>query len=246
MLISHRKKFIFTKTKKSASTSVESYFEKYCMPEGQWAFSHAREEYVGEAGIIGYRGRNRGKQIWHNHMSAAKIKDNIGTSIWNSYFKFTVVRNPFDKLVSGFYMQEKRIRKYTTSQKLAAIARKLSGKAHSRDYIAGHSPIERFRNWIRNGGAAGGAMLDRNKYLIDGDICIDFFIRYEDLENGINHVCDKLGIAFEPENISHLKGGVRNNQLSLSEFYDQETFNIVKKLYEFELNYFGYTAPSIR
>lgn len=246
MLISHRKKFIFTKTKKTASTSVESYFEKYCMPKGEWTFSHAREEYVGKEGVIGYRGRNRRNQIWHNHMSAVKIRDKIGTYIWNNYFKFTVVRNPFDKLVSGFYMQEIRIRNYTIAQKLGIMARKLSGKAHSRDYIVGDSQIERFRSWIRNGGAAGGAMLDRNKYLINGDICIDFFIRYEDLENGIKHVCDKLGIAFEPENIPRLKSGMRNNQFSLSEFYDSETINIVNQLYEFELNYFGYTTPSIR
>ena len=242
MLISHRKKFIFTKTSKTASTSVESYFEQYCMPEGQWTFSHAREEYAGKEGIIGYRGGNRGKQIWHNHMPAAKIRDRIGSSLWNSYFKFTVVRNPFDKLISGFYMQEKRIKNYTTADKLRVIASKLSGKAHSRDYIAGTSPIERFRSWIRN----GGSMLDRNKYLIDGEICIDYFIRYEDLENGIKHVCDKLEVDFEPENIPRLKSGIRNKQFSVNEFYDPETIDIVSKLYAFELDYFGYTAPSIR
>jgi hypothetical protein len=178
-------------------------------------------------------------------MSAAKIRKNIGTSLWNSYFKFTVVRNPFDKLVSGFYMQEKRIKNYTTADKLRVITRKLSGKAHSRDYIVGTSPIERFRSWIRNGGAAGGSMLDQNKYLINGNICIDYFIRYEDLENGIKHVCNKLEVAFEPEKIPHLKSGMRNKQFSLSEFYDQETVNIVNSLYAFELDLFGYTAPQI-
>ena len=86
-------------------------------------------------------------------------------------------------------------------------------------------------------------MLDRNKYLINGEICIDFFIRYEDLENGIKHVCDKLGVPFETENIPRLKSGMRNNQLSLNEFYDSETINIVNELYAFELEYFGYTAP---
>jgi hypothetical protein len=212
------------------------------MPEGLWAFSHAREEYVGKEGIVGYRGVNRGKQIWYNHMPAAKIKDKIGTSLWNTYFKFTVVRNPFDKLVSGFYMQEKRIRNYTIAQKLMIIAKKFSGKANPRDYIVGASQIERFRSWIRT----GEVMIDRNKYMINGDICIDFFIRYEDFENGIKHVCDKLDIAFEPENIPRLKSGIRNNQFSLSEFYDPETINIVNQLYEFELNYFGYTAPLAR
>lgn len=33
MLVSHRKKFIFAKTKKTASTSVESVFETYCIHE---------------------------------------------------------------------------------------------------------------------------------------------------------------------------------------------------------------------
>jgi hypothetical protein len=216
------------------------------MPEGAWTFSHAREEYVGKEGIIGYRGKNRKKQIWYNHMSAAKIMENIGTSVWNSYFKFTIVRNPFDKLVSGFYMQEKRIKNYTNTQRLKIIAQKLTGKTNPRDYILGDSQIERFRSWIRNGGAAGGAMLDRNKYLINGEICIDFFIKYEDLEYGIKHVCDKLDITFEPENIPRLKSGIRNNQFSLSEFYDPETINIVNQLYEFEINYFGYTAPLAR
>jgi hypothetical protein len=246
VLVSHRKKFIFTKTKKTAATSVESYFEKYCMPEGEWTFSHAREEYVGKEGIIGYRGGNRRNQTWHNHMSAVKIKDKIGTAIWNSYFKFTVVRNPFDKLISGFYMNEKRIKNYTMAQKLGAVSRKLIRKKHSRDYIVGNSEIIRFRNWIRNGLAAGSGMFDRNKYLINGDICVDFFIRYEDLENGIKYVCDKLDVPFEPENIPRLKSGKRNGQFSISEYYDPEIINIVNKLYEFELNYFGYTAPLIR
>jgi len=214
------------------------------MPEGEWTFSHAREEYIGKEGIIGYRGGNRGKQIWYNHMPAAKIRDKIGVTLWNGYFKFTVIRNPFDKLISGFYMQEKRIKNYTPAQKLKIIVQKLIGKANPRDYTVGDSQIERFKSWIRNGGAAGGAMLDRNKYMIDGDICIDFFIRYEDLENGIKHVCDKIDVAFELQNIPNFKSGMRNWQLLLSDFYDQETINIVNNLYSFELNHFGYTAPS--
>ena len=36
MLISHRKQFIYTKTYKTAGTSVEVYFEPYCMQEGEW------------------------------------------------------------------------------------------------------------------------------------------------------------------------------------------------------------------
>ncbi len=31
----------------------------------------------------------------------------MGKDTWNAYFKFTIVRNPFDKIVSAFYHFEK-------------------------------------------------------------------------------------------------------------------------------------------
>jgi hypothetical protein len=89
VLISHRYRFIYTKTVKTAGTSVESYFERFCMPEGEWAYSHAREEYESPSGIIGYRGPEEPpKSKWYNHMPAELIRQQIGTEIWNSYFKF--------------------------------------------------------------------------------------------------------------------------------------------------------------
>src|SRR5689334_12041430 len=105
MLISHRKRFIYTKTVKTAGTSVESYFEPYCMREGEWTFSHAREESVSEAGIVGIRsGEPLEIQgvIWWNHMPAKTIRALIGDAVWNDYFKFCIVRNPFDAVVSAY------------------------------------------------------------------------------------------------------------------------------------------------
>ena len=100
MLISHINQFIYTKTAKTAGTSVESYFEKFCMPEDEWEFSHARDEYVSKEGIIGYRGNDARGKKWVNHMSALEIRNNIGNSIWNSYFKFCVIRKyPLDFFV---------------------------------------------------------------------------------------------------------------------------------------------------
>ena len=95
MLISHRKNFIYTKTNKTGGTSVEAFFESYCMPEGQFTPSHGREETISEAGIIGFRGKGDGNSFeWRHHMPARQIREKIGADIWNSYFKFCVVRNP--------------------------------------------------------------------------------------------------------------------------------------------------------
>ena len=51
MLISHKYKFIYLKTIKTASTSVEAYFERFCMPENDYELSHDREVYESNFGV---------------------------------------------------------------------------------------------------------------------------------------------------------------------------------------------------
>jgi hypothetical protein len=233
MLISHRKRFIYTKTFKTASTSVESYFEKYCMAEGSWEFRHGREEHISAEGIIGYRGPNARGKTWSNHMPASEIRQKIGHSMWDTYFKFCVIRNPFDKLVSRFYFRdEQKKEKATLRNPLTRFYKKSDGVEES-------TAIERFRKWIRG----GGAIIDRDQYVIDGEICVDYFIRFEELHEGIKHVCDALDIPFEPEKIPKLKSGVRKGVIPLYKYYDAETIEIVRDLYKFELETFGYGEP---
>lgn len=40
---------------------------------------------------------------FYNHMSAQKIKNQMNKSVWKSYFKFTIERNPYDKVISFMY-----------------------------------------------------------------------------------------------------------------------------------------------
>ena len=174
MIISHRKRFIFIKTVKTAGTSVESYFEKYCMPEGEWKKSHSRKEHVTEDGIIGFRGTNADQCNWYNHMPAQRVYTQIGKEIWDQYFKFTIVRNPFDKLISGFFMFERKKQNYSTIRKIKAFADRIFHTGNPIDRVTGKTDVERFRSWIRN----GGRIIDRDKYLIDGIECMDYIIRY--------------------------------------------------------------------
>ena len=55
MLISHNKKFIYTKALKSASSSTESYFEKHCIGKSEWRRMKYRNETISKHGIIGLR-----------------------------------------------------------------------------------------------------------------------------------------------------------------------------------------------
>lgn len=238
MLVSHRKRFIYTKTVKTAGTSVEAYFEPYCVPEGTWTFSHDCDEYVGETGIVGRRGKNRKGEDWFNHMAAETIKEQVGDRTWNDYFKFCVIRNPFDKLVSAFHYFED---KYERNKKRFPRVRRLNDHGDKfLDAIKDQSPIERFRIWIAWGGGVG----DRNKYIINNEFCLDYFIRFESLQSDIQQVCETLDIPFQPENILRLKSGTRPRDFSLSDYYDAKTIELVTQQYALEIDRFGYEPPA--
>jgi hypothetical protein len=210
MLVSHRKKFIYTKTVKTAGTSVEVFFEKWCMPPGKYKLQHARPASKNKAGIIGSRGEVV-DPTWFNHMPAALIKRQIGEDAWNRYFKFCVVRNPFDKMVSAFYF----------------LRNKQAG-------------ITEFRQWLKSIHIPS-VIQDRDKYMIDGEVCVDYFIRYEKLFEGICAVCKKLKIPKpKRENIPKLKTGRRRQDIPLSDFYDEECVKMVESAFWFEVQNFGY------
>ncbi|MEO8342994.1 MAG: sulfotransferase family 2 domain-containing protein [Gallionella sp.] len=215
MLVSHRKKFIYTKTIKTAGTSVESYFEPYCMKEGEWSFTHARLEYISDSGIIGCR---TGQLLviqastWWNHMPAVTIKALVGESIWDSYFKFCVIRNPFDKVVSAYHF----------------FSPKASAPTLKQDFEA----------WLMS----NPLPIDRSKYMIDGEFCMDGVIRYETLLQDIERICERLDIPYQPQNLKNLKVGHRPSK-SLEEYYSAKSTEIVTNAYRYELDKFGYTFP---
>ncbi|WP_353570311.1 sulfotransferase family 2 domain-containing protein [Candidatus Albibeggiatoa sp. nov. BB20] len=226
MLVSHTKKFIYTKTRKTAGTSIEVYFEKYCLLNNESSKTEGRELYMGDTGIVGYRSNKNNykgeKKLWGGHASADFIKGKIGMAIWDEYFKFCAIRNPFDKMVSMFYFN----------------ARKKDIKWDIFDKKQ-HATI--FKNWLFEIGK--DRAVDRDKYIINGQVCIDYFIRYEAIEEGIEHVCQTLDIPFLPDSIPQLKSQFRQSALELSDYYDYSSIEMVRNLFAFELDYFNYSFP---
>jgi hypothetical protein len=220
MLVSHRHQFIYTKTFKTASTSVEIYFEDACLPQGRGAVDrHRIAETVSAAGIVGRRGAGGPSAPWYNHMPASLIRERLGDEIWRRYFKFCVIRNPFEKLVSQYWFSMPVARK-------AAMA------------VWPQQAIQRdFATWLM-AGAAG--VLDRDLYFIDGSVCVDFFIRHESLLEGIEEVCRKVGLPFAPDNLGHYKSEPHPVGMPTAAYYDHAGMAIVENLFDWELAHFGY------
>jgi hypothetical protein len=235
MLISHKKKFIFTKTAKTAGTSVESYYEPFCMPEGEWQELHRRSEYVSETGIIGYRGKDASGCKYYNHMPATEIRDLIGKERWDSYFKFTVVRNPFTKLVSGWYhFRRPNVGVFSICKSI------IRDPAYLPSLLFKKKDIAEFRAWVRS----GGRIIDRDKYLIDGQVAVDCFIKQEELAEGIQHVNAVLGISNYNREIPTFKSGMRDKSIPIRDFYDSKTEKLVRESYAWEFERFGYEMPT--
>src|SRR5437764_6696808 len=111
MLCSHKKKFIYLKTKKTAGTSIEVFFERFCSPPELYVQSRARDELITDDGIIGSRGDVASSRFF-NHMRAAKVRELLGNEVWSTYYKFCAIRNPFDKVVSSFWMKLNEIERW--------------------------------------------------------------------------------------------------------------------------------------
>lgn len=94
MVISHKYRFIFIKTVKTAGTSIEVYLSDKCGDVDSFTPIHPP--------VSRHRARNYGH--FYNHMPASELKREIPAEIWDGYYKFCVERNPWDKVLSLFHM----------------------------------------------------------------------------------------------------------------------------------------------
>jgi hypothetical protein len=82
MVVCHEKKCIFIHIPKTAGTSIEQFL---------------REKNKNELEFIGLK-NNRSMQ----HYRAVELKIQLGY-IFNLYYKFSIIRNPYDRLLSEYY-----------------------------------------------------------------------------------------------------------------------------------------------
>lgn len=121
MIISHEFRFIFIKTRKTAGTSVEAYLSQHCGEDdvltpihpplpGHVARNHrGRWNILREIAEVGSRPEaSLALRQWlkcrryYNHMPARMVRARCPAKVWESYLKFTIDRDPFEKVMSQF------------------------------------------------------------------------------------------------------------------------------------------------
>ncbi|HCX33467.1 MAG TPA: hypothetical protein DHV08_07860 [Rhodocyclaceae bacterium] len=223
MIISHTHKYIFIKSEKTAGTSIEAALSKHC----------GGEDMVTPLGDFWFNRNEKGEWIhsamnaegFYQHDPAAEVKRKVPPEIWDGYFKFSITRNPWDRVVS-LYSWEAR--------------NKPELKPHRRLRHKLGMPFDEFRETVRlfREFVKGDWENNDRFYVMDGALCVDFVIRYERLQQDLDEVCRRVGL---PQlELPRLKAGLRQAGHHLSEYYDEASREIVADRHRNDLRLFGY------
>jgi hypothetical protein len=91
MIISHKHRFIFFATPKTATHSVRQALGHYSADDDWQQQALFGEQLIPIPAIA---------KIKHGHVSVSQLKSVLGEEQWHDYFRFGFVRNPFDRFVS--------------------------------------------------------------------------------------------------------------------------------------------------
>ena len=188
-MIDHKHNFIFVHIPKTAGTSIEQ--------------------------TLNPRSPLHGDE--HKHAEAVFYKKKF-PSKFDSYFKFTFVRNPWDRAVSYYMWKRKmnRIKDGTSFEQYCELLKK--GKATSDSNFGLHSrPAV---DWF----------LDAN-----GNSLLDFIGKFENLQNDFDLVCDLMGS--KRQNLKHELKIIRK---PYQQYYTEKTKKIIAKIYKKDIQYFGW------
>jgi hypothetical protein len=225
MIISHSHKYIFIKSYKTAGTSLEAALSNHCSGDdvvtslGDYRFNRD------ETGNWVHKAMNEGN--FKQHDDAATIRRQISEEIWNSYLKFSITRNPWDRVVSLFYWEKKR---------------KPQNRPKKRFYHYLGVPFDEFKQTRREflEFVKGGDWNNNDAFYVeDGKLCVDFIIRYEHLNEDFATLCARLNLPDMP--LPQLKAGIRAKGRHYTELYDQESKAIVAEKHANDIRLFGYT-----
>jgi len=156
------------------------------------------------------------------HEPAISLKNQYA-EFWDSYFKFSFVRNPWDLVISNFIWAHLGLKRAPNKQNLKEFILDIKSKVKPARFLDPKS------EWVWS--------CDQFSFLADseGAICMDFIGRFENLQEDFNIACDKMGTP--RQKLPHTN---KTKHKHYTEYYDDETKQIVAEKYAKDIDYFGY------
>jgi sulfotransferase famil protein len=220
MIISYKHRFIFIKTRKTGSSSIQMALSTVCGDE--------------DIIVCDQLNRNLDKAFSRNpHTNLRQMKLAIAEGAWRSFFKFAFVRNPWDLVVSRYHWENKGM------DCSVPDFRRWIGTYVSREHA---EPERNARsNIVQHVWETGGGYRNdlQSPFVLEGgELGVQFIGRYATLVQDFAAVCERLGFAAPP--LPHLKGGFRKVR-PYRESYDEPSRDLVATAFAEDIERFGFT-----
>ena len=144
----------------------------------------------------------------------------------DNYFKFTFVRNPWDLVVSTYHYVW-----YSDVMEWWRVGGRSKPWSFKKWIKSRH--FTRPRGWKKNRCYRGDQLCWISS--CDGELLVDFIGRFENLEEDFEIVCNKIGI--HTQKLPHVN---KSKHKHYTEYYDDETREIVAEKYAKDIECFGY------
>ena len=199
-MISNTKKFIYIHINKCGGTSLTNVLMK-----------HATDFNTKK---IGYR----------KHSTMQQVYDAIGIDLADSYYKFTVIRNPLDR-ISSFYRHIKRSNSW--------VYNKMSQKFDITNF---NKFINNLPDLYKSRSDFEISIISMTEWLtVNKKIKIDKIIKLEDLNGEYKNLSNNFGLELNLKNLNQDPIQVKHTSL-----YTSEMKNIVKSIYKDDFKNFNY------
>ena len=166
MILSHKHKFIFFKSHKTAGTSMEMALATCCGEKDIVTPLCFSEDCGGNYGVekgYSHPTKNHKEKKFNPHASPREVKEKISPETWDTYYKFSIIRNPWDRMVSQWWWWWARGDNYQN--------------LNFSEFIKERKPFPwcpKFCDWFTD---------------------VDFLIRFENLRGDYEKACDHLKIS---------------------------------------------------
>ena len=151
------------------------------------------------------------------HLTARLIRDEIGAEKFEEYFKFTIVRNPWDKAISQFFYMQHR--------------------EDLRDFI-GMKVDDSFKKYLQlTAGKLHVQWEKQHRFFLDdnGENLVNYLGHLECFDQDATSILDHLNIN---ATIPHVNATQHRHY---TEYYDQESREMVADQYREDIRILGYS-----
>jgi hypothetical protein len=212
MILSHSKQFIFVHNYKVAGTSIQDALNKY----GNRSF--LRSSLSDKVALLSGRYPRIYSGQFQGHIRAFELKASLPKEIFDNYYKFGFVRNPWDWQVS-----------------LYTFMRGLESH-HQHKLIKSLKDFDEYIEWRVN-----NDLNLQKDFFYDGETClVDYIGRMENLNHDFKIVLDRLGVH---STLPHLNKSRKSNDFL--KYYSQKSIDIVNEAFKRDVELFGYTKPTL-